>query len=350
MSIKKVQDALNDKLVDFERLTFSTEWLLKKILSENEVEYLSVAGRTKSNTSISEKIKRKSYSNPLVQMTDITGIRIIVYLESHIPKVCQIIRETFDIDEKNSIDRDRVLGSDRIGYRSVHFVCSLGGRRKDLPEYARIHDLKFEIQVRTVFQHAWAELAHERAYKFSGKLPPHLERQLNLYSGMLESVDKGFDTVASEVDQYSYDLSIESTDRFDDRSIDSIVISKFMSRLIEENELEIDNVDVDSRMVEELKLFGINKVHDLYHICNQMFIDAYLDRSFGYQNTYGFLRDSMMYYDIEKYFQKPWALTGWSGTTEESLRLLATKYGPDVREFFDDREMDILEEDEYMVI
>ena len=349
MVIEK-KSSINEAIIEFDRLTSSTKILFEKIINERGVDVLSVSGRTKSISSINDKIKRKLYSDPLIQMTDITGLRVVVFFESHISEVSDIIREVFNVDEENSIDRDQLLGGDRIGYRSVHFVCSLGGQRKELPEYASIHDLKFEIQIRTVLQHAWAELAHDRAYKFSGSLPSYLQRKLNLYSGMLEIVDKGFDEVAREVDQYYEVLEIDSSSSFDDREIDSIVVSKFMSKIIEGNDLEVDNVEIDKEMVNELISFGVSKVHDLYDICNRTFIDSYLERSFGYQNTYGFLRDAMMYYDIDRYFNQSWPVSRWSGTTEESIRLLSEKYGVTVRSHFVSRDMDILEEDEYLVI
>ena len=82
-----------------------------------------------------------------------------------------MITGSFNIDEKNSLDKKILLASDQIGYRSVHFVCDLGAQRSGLPEFKDLGGLKFEIQVRTVLQHAWAELAHDRNYKFSGTLP-----------------------------------------------------------------------------------------------------------------------------------------------------------------------------------
>lgn len=81
-----------------------------------------------------------------------------------------MITGSFNIDEKNSLDKKILLASDQIGYRSVHFVCDLGAQRSGLPEFKDLGGLKFEIQVRTLLQHAWAELAHDRNYKFSGTL------------------------------------------------------------------------------------------------------------------------------------------------------------------------------------
>nr|MZG82510.1 GTP pyrophosphokinase [Photobacterium lucens] len=168
----------------------------------NNIDYLTVTGRTKDKKSALEKINRKSYKNPKSQMTDLSGIRIILYFESDINKVSELISDSFDIDFDNSLDKSKVLSKDQIGYRSVHYVCTLGQGRSNLPEYLELGELKFEVQVRTILQHAWAELAHDSSYKFSGTLPPEIERKLYLYAGMLEIADKGFDEISAQIDSY----------------------------------------------------------------------------------------------------------------------------------------------------
>ena len=153
------------------RLTDVTVELVRSLLDSNGVPYLSVNGRTKSIESINEKLKRKSYKSPKTQMTDVSGIRIITYLESQVEQALAVMRTAFEIDESNSLDRKKILGFDRVGYRSAHLVCTLGNIRSSLLEYKDFKLLKFEIQIRTVLQHAWAELAHDRTFKFSPGLP-----------------------------------------------------------------------------------------------------------------------------------------------------------------------------------
>jgi putative GTP pyrophosphokinase len=56
-----------------------------------------------------EKCSRKSYSNPREEMTDISGIRIITFLESQVAQIIELVRANFDVDEKNSLDKRRFL-------------------------------------------------------------------------------------------------------------------------------------------------------------------------------------------------------------------------------------------------
>lgn len=46
-------------------------------------------------------------------MTDVSGVRIITFLESQVEQVISIIRSAFEIDESNSLDRKKYL--DLIG-------------------------------------------------------------------------------------------------------------------------------------------------------------------------------------------------------------------------------------------
>jgi ppGpp synthetase/RelA/SpoT-type nucleotidyltranferase len=77
------------------RLTDVAIELVRNLLERNDVEYLSVMGRTKDIDSIKEKIRRKDYKTPRTQMTDISGIRVITYLESQVERIVSIIRRGF---------------------------------------------------------------------------------------------------------------------------------------------------------------------------------------------------------------------------------------------------------------
>jgi ppGpp synthetase/RelA/SpoT-type nucleotidyltranferase len=298
----------------------------RKINSRKKIDYLSITGRTKDKASALEKIERKSYTRPETQMTDLSGVRIVVYFESQISQISDLIRESFQVDEKNSMGHDQVLGEDRIGYRSAHFVCSLGDARKELPEYASITNLNVEFQVRTVLQHAWAELAHDGSYKFSGELPNKLQRKLNLYSGMLEVVDQGFNEIALALDSYKQKVNETGLLELADKNIDSINIEKFIAQTAKEHELDIIQTDIDRKVVEELKNFGIYTISDLSYLVTPEFIKNYKN-SYTKNTSTGFLRDIMLFTDIDKYFERCWKMAGWGGIDKYSIDFLIRKYG-----------------------
>ena len=169
--LAELEDWYNKCRPKFEGLADVVASVLSSLLDTFNVEYLSITRRSKDTIDVLEKSKRKGYKNPKVELTDLAGIRIVMYSESKVEQISNIIRKTFIVDEDNSMDKSKLLGIDKIGYRSVHFVCKLGSDRTVLPELSQYRDLVFEIQVRTVLQHAWAEVAHDRSYKFSGSLP-----------------------------------------------------------------------------------------------------------------------------------------------------------------------------------
>lgn len=325
-----------------QRLTDVVITLLQNVLGQREIVYLAVTGRTKSVDSAISKIERKKYGSARVKLTDISGIRVVTFLESQVQQISSAIHETFEVDYNNSLDRSQVLGSDRIGYRSAHFVCSLGRDRDGLVEYQRLTSLKFEIQVRTVLQHAWAELAHDRSFKFSPGLPQHIQRRLNLYSGMLEVVDSGFDAIAKEIDDYV--LSIESInfDQIDSIGIDRVSVEKFLGMFVNENSLSVEKTDIPGQIVNELNNFGIDKIADLRKLVASDVVDRYKNK-YNTTNYSGFLRDLMMYNDIDKYFSGP---VDWGVTDEHDIRFLFDKWGEGkVRRVLAENNIDI--ENEY---
>ena len=169
---------------------------IESLLKQERVDYLNVTSRAKSEASFLEKVRRKTYKKPEEEITDLAGIRVITFIESDLTKVSNLIESSFNVIPTKSLNKTEELGIDRFGYRSLHFVCDLGKDRIKLPEFLPYKDLLFEVQVRTVLQHAWAEIEHDRNYKFSGVLPTHLQRRLHLLAGVLEIVDREFATLA----------------------------------------------------------------------------------------------------------------------------------------------------------
>jgi ppGpp synthetase/RelA/SpoT-type nucleotidyltranferase len=304
-------------------LTTAVVSLLTNLLNENNIEYLSIAGRPKGMNSALEKIERKKYSNPREQLTDLSGIRVITYLESQVTQITESVRKVFEVDESNSLDRTSMLGADRIGYRSAHFVCTLGKVRGSLPEYEALADLKFEIQVRTVLQHAWAELAHDRSFKFAPGLPSPIQRKLNLYSGMLEVVDSAFDAIAKEIDEYSVSIERSTVDELSNVEISSISLEKYISSIERKFDLHLPRVGVDNDLLGELAHFGLSTIGDLEGISSDEYIK--LSKQLDVDNTeIGFLRGIMIYKDIDKYFSGP---IRWTAIDPRDVELLSKKYG-----------------------
>ncbi|MGA0595827.1 GTP pyrophosphokinase [Enterovirga sp. CN4-39] len=316
---------LNEILPAHDRLRTVVSSLVESSLRERGIEFLSVSGRAKDLSSALEKIGRKSYKQPQKQLTDLSGVRVITYFESQARLVADVIRELFDIDEKNSLDRSSILGSDRIGYRSAHFVCSLGRRRRSLPEYRDISSLKFEVQIRTVLQHAWAELAHDRSYKFGPGLPTEIQRRLNLHSGLLEIADSAFDHIADEIQRYTASVERLPETKLASSEITKATLERFVRQLSSREDLSIDHLKLPDDVFDELTRFGLASIGDLERLATPDFLSDFKS-SYQSNTNLGLIRDLMMYHDIDRYFR---GKVNWGAIDESGFKFLAKRHGED---------------------
>ncbi|MGL1861183.1 MAG: hypothetical protein OCC46_01530 [Pseudodesulfovibrio sp.] len=318
--------------------------LISALIENEEVDYLTVTGRAKDVPSALDKIKRKQYKNPKKQLTDLCGIRIITYLESDVEKIAKLIKESFTIDKHNSLDKSETLGTDRIGYRSFHFVCSIGKDRANLPEYSGYTNFFFEVQIRTVLQHAWAELSHDRQYKFSGELPASIQRQLNLYAGMLEVADQGFVDISRKIDQH-----IKKTDKGIEKGKYNIEVSQYSLReylkdKVKEHQLPITFSSsglnqIHNEIASEIKMFGCETISDFDDLITTDLLDDYTKIMPG-ENDIGFVRSVLMHADILKYFSLSWN-HNWTGINQSGYRFLKEKYPQHIDDIFSEHSIGV---------
>lgn len=102
------------------------------------------------------------YSHPLTEVQDQIGARVIVFYPSSVQPVADVLSRYFNPIEEQQL----VPESDwAFGYFGRHFVFALPKDvigRDDNPEFAPPF---FELQVKTLFQHAWSEATHDLGYK-----------------------------------------------------------------------------------------------------------------------------------------------------------------------------------------
>jgi ppGpp synthetase/RelA/SpoT-type nucleotidyltranferase len=171
--------------------------LISELIHQYGFEIAQLECRTKTVDSFNEKLTRKGdqYLNPMQDVTDFAGIRIVTYYREEVEKIGTMIADEFDVDWENSIDISQSLDPDTFGYISVHYVVSLSASRSELTEWEPFKTMKAEIQVRTVLQHAWAAMQHTLMYKPQTELPVYARRQLFRLSALLELADEQFSGV-----------------------------------------------------------------------------------------------------------------------------------------------------------
>ena len=175
--------------------------LVEGLLDEAGINYLSVSGRTKSVASFAEKAARLKagaplYSDPITQITDLLGVRVITYVRDDVDAVANILAEQVIVHD----DRDwglQTASEGRFGYASRHLMIGLDPPRENHPDFAHLRGHTAQVQVRTVLQHAWAEFEHDIRYK--GTVPAEhvgeFDRRFILAAGLLELADREFSEI-----------------------------------------------------------------------------------------------------------------------------------------------------------
>ncbi len=180
---------------------------LRAQLDAQGIEVQFVTSRVKSAESLRRKIARpdKTYAR-LWDITDLVGIRIATYFEDTIDAVARLIEQSYRVDFAQSTDKLRFTDHGRFGYRSLHYVCVP-------PEHAGLdREVRFEVQVRTALQHAWAEVEHDLGYKASESVPEVIRRRFSRIASLLEIADQEFVSIRTDLARYREQVRSELID------------------------------------------------------------------------------------------------------------------------------------------
>src|SRR5262245_48295541 len=81
------------------------ELLVEDILAEAGIDVVAVEGRAKDPDSLKRKVAKKKdeYDDPLLDVTDLIGVRVITYYLEDVNRITELIEKEFDVDEENSI-------------------------------------------------------------------------------------------------------------------------------------------------------------------------------------------------------------------------------------------------------
>lgn len=171
---------------------------LTRILSDANIAPHMVSVRVKDIDSVRGKLLRKDYQDPERQLTDAIGARIILYRGEDVDRVATVLRSKLKVRERDSVDKRLALGLREFGYRSYHLI---GQAQPDLRSKLEFRDLgsrTFEIQVRSILEHVWAEIEHSVAYKSGADLPQELKRRFASLAAVLEMLEHEFASVSAE--------------------------------------------------------------------------------------------------------------------------------------------------------
>ena len=256
---------------DFVKLGDVAHKILADIAKDLGLTVLAVEHRVKEEKSLAGKLERKGDGyNTLEDITDILGCRVICFLSDEIDKIGKKVEETFVIDWENSSDKRTLLKENAFGYLSLHYICSLpyGDKWPD-----EICGKKFEVQIRTILQHAWSAIHHDIGYKSDFGVPREISRQFARLAGLLELADDEFVRARDNMAYYTEDIRKRIiTDDADEVVINMISLNEYvlhnakMQQLIKEIAdicgSEIKVIDPEN-YIPQLAFLGVKKLGDI---------------------------------------------------------------------------------------
>jgi|CXWL01.1.fsa_nt_gi ppGpp synthetase/RelA/SpoT-type nucleotidyltranferase len=164
--------------------------------------------RVKETDSFLEKaLVRKHKSDPLAEITDQVGVRFVVLLLEDIDRIGKLIQSDRWFWQKDrDHEEERLEKPDYFAYQSDHYVV----RTKVQFEFNGVvipPQTPCEIQVRTILQHAYAEMAHGSSYKPSIRLPEEDQKRVNRSlakgSALIETTDDVFREIKNRLRAYN---------------------------------------------------------------------------------------------------------------------------------------------------
>ena len=231
--------------------------MLKDFFDKTGIIVAAVEQRVKTEKSLAGKLKLKGEKyHDIYDITDLVGVRVITFYTDDVDKVATILERLFDIDWENSIDKRKVHDIDSFGYLSLHYICRIPESSYTMPGRPEFNKIRFEVQMRTVLQHAWSNMDHDTGYKSGVEIPKVYKRNLSRLAGMLELVDDEFSRIRRELNDYRRRVqSLVASGNLDEVLLDGdsfksyLQIGPFdalMHRIASINQAEIQEVDLSS--------------------------------------------------------------------------------------------------------
>ena len=272
--IQSILEEYRRDLPLFKKAASDVSAQIRRVLSKAGVMVAAVESRVKTEASLIGKLEHKGGKyKSLSDITDILGLRVITFYLDDVGKVASALDRIFTIDWDNSVDKRKLLEIDTFGYLSLHYICYL----KDTP-------YRFEVQMRTILQHAWANMNHDTGYKSGFEVPREYLRNLNRLAGMLELVDEQFSKIRMELADYRRRVqALVASGNLDDVTLDGDAFKSYLEldpfnalnrRIASVNQAEIHDVPL-MPFLKVFKALGCKTLGDVARIIKKYSDGAY---------------------------------------------------------------------------
>jgi putative GTP pyrophosphokinase len=197
--------------------------------------------RVKDVTSARAKQVRKGYLNPAVEMTDLVGARFVVLTLDDLRPIQAVIEQNSSWSYHQSRDPLFEMAQDPTSfvYQSHHYEVRPNAAAQ-LGNVLVQPEICCEVQIRTLLQHAYAELTHDSLYKPDQAVPSQSERLVARSMALMETTDELLSRailVLKDANRPALDLASVANEltggfAFSDSDLLTRVISKEYSEII----------------------------------------------------------------------------------------------------------------------
>lgn len=198
-----IVDDYDERLPLYEQIREFVTTAINNALKSNDVEVTAVEARVKRRDSLIGKLVRKGHKyHTIDDITDIVGVRVITLFSDDVDRVASYVEKMFNVDWNESIDKRKMHEMSSFGYNSLHYICRIPQSLYKDEQHPELNDIRFEVQMRSTLQHAWAAMNHDLGYKSEIETPPEYMRMFGRLAGMLEMADEEFSRIRISVATY----------------------------------------------------------------------------------------------------------------------------------------------------
>ena len=284
--IKELVAEYDENYELYKLYTKKTRNAIEELLEEENIKIHSISSRVKEKSSFKEKLNKSEDDEykVLSDITDISGIRIITIFEDEVDEVAEIIKQEFEIDYENSVDKRNLLDPDRFGYLSLHYIVKSSSERLDLPEAKGSKICKAEIQIRSILQHAWAEIEHDLGYKSEITVPREIRRNFSRLAGLLEIADNEFVKTRDDLKEYEEKISEKIAKEpasvyIDQTSLKTYIEHNNLVKKLDEEIAKLHKAELSDSsndyyiksLIEKLNYLNIETINEIKELLNEKY-------------------------------------------------------------------------------
>ena len=253
---KDLQQKIDERLAEREEFISHMVEEVSRHIREAGIQ-AEIDGRVKHIFSIYKKMKTQNKT--LDQIYDVFALRVKVDTVRDCYAALGIIHEKYKPIPGRF--KDYIAMPKANMYQSLHTTL-IGHEGKP-----------FEIQIRTILQHTWAEIEHDLGYKTEFSIPRNVRREFSRVAGLLEIADESFLRIRNSIHQYETEVREKiAVDQADDMPLDLVSLKAYLELSQSMNRLLADIAAINnSKIIEsdpepylqDLAFFNIHTLGEL---------------------------------------------------------------------------------------